>query len=195
MKELVNIQSSLQAPKNQYNDFGNYKYRSAEDILEAAKPLLKENECTLIVSDEITQIGDRIYVKATATIKNSAGETETASAFAREAETKKGMDDSQVTGSATSYARKYALGGLFCIDDTKDADALNTTKEYTAQKKTTQKAAPPIQTSDNIEEAKKEIANAKSEPELQTIAKKYRPVFNAIQALLTERKEQLIKQQ
>lgn len=195
MKELVNIQSSLQVPKNQYNSFGNYKYRSAEDILEAAKPLLKENECTLIVSDEITQIGDRIYVKATATIKNSAGETETASAFAREAETKKGMDDSQATGSATSYARKYALGGLFCIDDTKDADALNTTKEYTAQKKTAQKAEPPVQTSDNIEDAKKEIANAKSESELQTIAKKYRPVFNAIKALLTERKEQLIKQQ
>lgn len=126
MKELVNIQGALKAPKNQFNKFGGYKYRSAEDILEAVKPLLTLHNCTLTISDDIVVVGTRIYVKATATIKNEKGDTETTTAFAREDETKKGMDGSQVTGAASSYARKYALNGLFCIDDTKDADATNT---------------------------------------------------------------------
>ena len=125
MKELIQIQSKLKAPKGQYNNFGKYRYRSCEDILEAVKPLLQEHKCQLTIVDDIILVGNRIYVKANATIKNEAGESEMATAFAREEETKKGMDSSQVTGAASSYARKYALNGLFCIDDTKDSDATN----------------------------------------------------------------------
>lgn len=125
MKELQQIQTELKAPKNQYNKFGDYKYRSAEDILEAAKPLLAKYACTLTTSDDIVLIGEFTYLKSTATIKNSSGEAESTTAFARHAVSKKGMDDSQLTGATSSYARKYALNGLFCIDDTKDADALN----------------------------------------------------------------------
>lgn len=125
MKELNTIQNLLKAPKNQYNKFGNYKYRNCEDILEAVKPLLFSQSCTLTISDEIVMIGTRYYVRATATIKNANGETETTTAYAREDESKKGMNASQITGSTSSYARKYALNGLFCIDDTKDSDSLN----------------------------------------------------------------------
>lgn len=129
-EKLLSVQSELKAPKGQYNSFGKYNYRNCEDILEAVKPLLKKANLTLTINDEIVLIGDRYYVKATATV--SDGETSiSTSAFAREAETKKGMDDSQITGATSSYARKYALNGLFAIDDTKDAD----TGEYT--KKTT----------------------------------------------------------
>lgn len=142
MKELIEIQKKLKAPKGQYNSFGKYKYRSAEDILEAVKPLCHENNCTLILSDTLENIGDRYYIKATVAITNGT-ETVSVSAYAREDETKKGMDGSQITGTASSYARKYALNGLFCIDDTKDAD----TDEYKRQstgnsKKESQKAAP-----------------------------------------------------
>jgi hypothetical protein len=126
MKELIEIQSELKAPKSQYNKFGQYNYRNVEDILEAVKPLLLKADCQLKLTDEIVMIGNRIYVKATAEFKNSAGEIETTQSFAREEETKKGMDSSQITGSASSYARKYALNGLFLIDDTKDSDATNT---------------------------------------------------------------------
>ena len=126
MKELTLIQTSLKAPKSQRNNFGNYNYRSCEDILEAVKPLLAQHDCTLTISDDIILVGERFYIKATATVKNSTGESESTTAFAREAESKKGMDESQITGSASSYARKYALNGLFAIDDTKDADATNT---------------------------------------------------------------------
>lgn len=126
VSELVYIQSSLKAPKNQRNTYGGYNYRSCEDIMEAVKPLLKEVNCSLTVSDEIVQVSDRVYVKATATLRTPSGEQYVNTAFAREAQTKKGMDESQVTGAASSYARKYALNGLFCIDDTKDADATNT---------------------------------------------------------------------
>ncbi|MBZ5958168.1 ERF family protein [Leuconostoc gasicomitatum] len=122
MKELQAIQSKLEAPKWQYNSFGKYNYRSAEDILKAVKPLADEQKATVTLSDEIVMLGNRFYIKSTAKITNSSGESETAIGFAREAETKKGMDDSQVTGSTSSYARKYALNGLFAIDDTKDAD-------------------------------------------------------------------------
>ena len=131
MKELIDIQSRLSVPKSLRNSFGNYNYRSAELILEALKPLLKENNCTLTINDDIIMVGDRTYIKATATIKNEKGEFESTTAFAREPLSKKGQDDSQITGAASSYARKYALNGLFCIDDTKDADALNVNKEYT----------------------------------------------------------------
>lgn len=130
MKELINIQHKLKAPKGRKNSFGNYNYRSCEDILEAVKPLLAEEECTLTLSDDMVAIGERIYVKAVATIRKG-DESVTVTAFAREAESKKGMDSSQITGTASSYARKYALNGLFLIDDTKDAD----TDEYANQTK------------------------------------------------------------
>ena len=122
MKELVLIQTKLNAPKGQRNNFGKYNYRSAEDILEALKPLLEETNCYLNISDKIILVGDRYYVEATARITNSEGVSESASAYAREELTKKGMDASQITGSTSSYARKYALNGLFAIDDNKDAD-------------------------------------------------------------------------
>lgn len=118
---LTKIQSELKAPKNQYNSFGKYKYRSCEDILEAVKPLLTKYNATLTLSDEAVAVGNRIYIKAVAMFAADGVEA-TVTAFAREAETKKGMDDSQITGTASSYARKYALNGLFLIDDTKDAD-------------------------------------------------------------------------
>jgi hypothetical protein len=125
-KKLSIVQSKLNAPKNQRNNFGGYNYRSAEDILEAVKPLLSEVEATIVISDEIVQIANRIYVKATAVFTDENQATIPATAFAREEETKKGMDASQITGSASSYARKYALNGLLLIDDNKDADATNT---------------------------------------------------------------------
>ncbi len=127
MNRLIEIQSKLKAPKNQRNNFGNYNYRSCEDILEAVKPLLKEVKLSLIISDEIINVGERFYVKATARLFDEMGkEIASANAVAREEENKKGMDASQLTGSTSSYARKYALNGLFAIDDTKDADATNT---------------------------------------------------------------------
>lgn len=133
MKELQTIQSRLKVHKGQFNSFGKYRYRSCEDILEAVKPLLSETNCTLTLSDTIESIGNRVYIKATATLSTADGkQSVTTTAYAREAERKSGMDDSQITGTASSYARKYALNGLFCIDDTKDADALNTSPEYTA---------------------------------------------------------------
>lgn len=126
-QKLQGIQSSLKAPKGQTNKFGGYRYRSAEDILEALKPLLGEWGCSLVIQDEMVEVGGRVYVKATANlIDNETESVLSTSAFAREAEAKKGMDDAQITGSASSYARKYALNGLFAIDDTKDPDATNT---------------------------------------------------------------------
>lgn len=119
---LLQIQAELKAPKSQFNSFGKYNYRSAEDILEAVKPLLVKYNCCLTINDEVVQVGDRIYIKSTATFHNSEGQTLSVSAFAREAESKKGMDDSQVSGATASYAKKYALGNLFLLDDNKDAD-------------------------------------------------------------------------
>lgn len=134
MKELIDIQFALNVPKNRTNKFGGYNYRSAEDILKAAKPLLKEHGCVLNISDEIREIGGRFYIEATATLINSAGEMISAKGCAREEETKKGMDEAQITGAVSSYARKYALNGLFAIDDGIDADSLNTSKEFTQKK-------------------------------------------------------------
>lgn len=122
MKELIIIQTRLNAPKSQRNKFGGFNYRSAEDILESLKPLLKETECFLNITDSIELVGDRYYIKATATITNKEGVQVSSSAYAREELAKKGMDASQITGSTSSYARKYALNGLFAIDDSKDAD-------------------------------------------------------------------------
>lgn len=121
--KLAKVQSALKVPKGQYNSFGKYKYRSCEDIVEAVKPLCHENGLLLTMADQIIQIGDRYYVSATATVTSiDDGSTAFVTANAREEDTKKGMDGSQITGTASSYARKYALNGLFAIDDTKDAD-------------------------------------------------------------------------
>lgn len=127
-QKLQGIQSSLKAPKGQTNKFGGYRYRSAEDILTSVKPLLAEWACTLVITDEMVEVGGRVYVKSTAVIASTEDSSDSSihvNAYAREAETKKGMDDAQITGSASSYARKYALNGLFAIDDTKDPDATN----------------------------------------------------------------------
>lgn len=135
--QLAAVQLELKAPKGQRNSFGNYDYRSAEDILEAVKPLLNDNGLTLIVDDSIELIGDRYYVKATATVFNGAGETVSSNAYAREADDKKGMDSAQVTGATSSYARKYALNGLFAIDDAKDADTDEHKKQSDTRESTT----------------------------------------------------------
>lgn len=136
-EKLVAIQAQLKAPKDKTNNFGGYKYRSCESILEAVKPLLQAQGCILTISDEIVESGNRIYVKAKATLSDGEGEY-TAFGFAREPESKKGMDEPQVTGTASSYARKYALNGLFAIDDTKDAD----TDEYAKETGRTVKSQP-----------------------------------------------------
>ena len=125
-KKLLNIQTKLKAPKGQYNSFGKYSYRSCEDILEALKPLLAEEKATVILKDELVQVGERYYIKAIAKfIDIEANGSLEVAAFAREEETKKGMDGSQVTGASSSYARKYALNGLFAIDDSQDSDITN----------------------------------------------------------------------
>lgn len=142
-KKLMNIQSELKAPKGQYNRFGEYTYRSCEDILEAVKPVLAKHGCTLTISDSIMLIGDRFYVKATATLSDTDSDKSiSVSAYAREAQDKKKLDVSQVTGATSSYARKYALNGLFCIDDTKDAD---TDEHRQQQEKGGRKAEPKQQ--------------------------------------------------
>lgn len=133
--KLTKIQTELKAPKNQLNSFGKYKYRSAEDIVEAAKPILNKYDAALLISDEVIQIGDRIYVKATATLILDENNIVSVHGWAREEEIKKGMDAAQITGSASSYARKYALNGLFAIDDTKDADATNEHKDEIGEEK------------------------------------------------------------
>ncbi|MGL4450458.1 MAG: ERF family protein [Sarcina sp.] len=126
-EKLIKVQSELKAPKSQYNSFGKYSYRTCEDILNALKPLCLEVGAVVVVNDEIELIGDRYYIKATAKfIDVESSEEICNTAFARESRDKKGMDDSQITGSTSSYARKYALNGLFAIDDTKDADSTNT---------------------------------------------------------------------
>lgn len=204
MKELISIQSTLNAPKGQYNSFGKYKYRSCEDILGAVKPLLNQHGCTLTISDDVVMVGARIYIKATATITNSAGEKEVTTAFAREEEQKKGMDSSQVTGAASSYARKYALNGLFAIDDTKDADTLNTSPQYTQQQ--VQAPFPPAQPQQGQGEmtpeeifsgyAKPEIEQARTKEDLARIYKGYQILHtykDFLTALTAQRKKLGIK--
>ena len=152
-EKLLKIQSDLKAPKGQTNSFGNYKYRSCEDILEAVKPLLKENKLTLVLHDEVVNIGNHNYVKSTATLSDEEKHID-AVAFAREAESKKGMDDAQITGACSSYARKYALNGLFAIDDTKDADTKDNTN-YVSKPKDSFKVTKK-QLEDLFAEAKEE---------------------------------------
>lgn len=132
IEKIVSIQSELKAPKGQYNSFGKYNYRSCEDILEGVKPLLAKHGLVLTIQDSIDLIGDRFYVKATATITDGKEQLST-SAYARESLDKKGMDASQVTGATSSYARKYALNGLLAIDDTKDADTMDNSKKPVQQ--------------------------------------------------------------
>jgi hypothetical protein len=140
MSLLSTIQSELNAPKNQFNLFGKYKYRSLEDIFEGLKPLIKKHECSVTVRDELVVLGDRYYIKATASLFDKDGKlVAEGSGFAREEENKKGMDSAQVTGATSSYARKYAMNGLFAIDDTKDSDATNTHGKEITQTKTTTK--------------------------------------------------------
>lgn len=131
-QKLIEIQAELKAPKSQYNKFGGYNYRNCEDILEAVKPLCAKHEIVPLLSDEIVMIGDRFYIKATAKVTDGKDEIAT-TAYARESKDKKGMDESQITGSASSYARKYALNGLFCIDDTKDADFMDNSQNSKSQ--------------------------------------------------------------
>lgn len=161
-QKLITIQKELKAPKKQFNKFGNYKYRSCEDILEAVKPLVTREGCALTITDEIVEIGERYYVKATATITDTKDGSEiSVSAFAREPEDKKGSDVSQITGAASSYARKYCLNGLFLIDDTKDADVTNTQKTATTTKTATKTATKAVAETtydeNDLDSVKKEI--------------------------------------
>ena len=166
MKELSEIQANLKAPKGQYNDFGKYKYRSCEDILEAVKPLLTEQNCILLLTDEMVEVGGRIYVKATATIKHN-NESISTCGYAREEETKKGMDTSQITGAASSYARKYALNGLFCIDDNKDSDQTNKGDSKVNNKESEKakdiKPQPQSPKKDTVKESEKPWLNPNTE--------------------------------
>lgn len=169
MKELLQIQSELKAPKGQFNAYGKYKYRSCEDILEAVKPILKKNNCTLLLSDSLIYVGERYYIKATATLVNAEGKSVSTEAYAREEETKKGMDASQITGASSSYARKYALNGLLCIDDNKDSDTTNTGDNAPAAP-----AKASKEDSAEVEKAIAEINAAKSKDELITAIAKYK---------------------
>lgn len=142
-EKLTQIQNELKAPKNQFNPFGNYNYRSCEDILEAVKPLLLKHKLTQIIDDDVKEINGRFYIKATITLFNSEKVEEAiiVSALAREEENKKKMDSSQITGSTSSYARKYALAGLYALDDTKDNDGLNTHGKEHSKADTSRKQA------------------------------------------------------
>lgn len=143
--KLMNIQAILKAPKSQRNKFGNYNYRNCEDILEAVKPLLAKEGLILTLKDTIEYIGNRFYIQAMAILTCiESKETIITTAYAREEETKKGMDGSQITGASSSYARKYALNGLFCIDDTKDSDTTNTTTKETSTKEATTLTEPQM---------------------------------------------------
>lgn len=154
-QKLQNIQSRLKVEKKNYNDFGRYNYRSCEDILEAVKPLLVENNLALVMTDEVEAVGERYYIQATAILYDTENGTNiSATAYAREAKEKKKMDDAQVTGSSSSYARKYALNGLFAIDDAKDSDFLNKDENYTANQQTRQNSQQGQQGRQNNQQGK-----------------------------------------
>ena len=158
---LIAVQAALKAPKGQYNKFGGYKYRSCEDILEAVKPLLAEQGLTLTLTDEVLDIGGWHYVQATATVSNGS-DSVSCRAYARESETKKGMDASQITGTASSYARKYALNGLFLIDDTKDADATQGAPEHPKQQPKPQQQPAGVRhpTAEDLNKRMAEVASS-----------------------------------
>ena len=199
MKELIAIQSELKAPKTQFNKFGGYKYRKAEDILEAVKPLLAKQKCTLIITDDIVLVGNRIYVKATATIKNEKGESETSTGWAREEEQKKGMDGSQITGASSSYARKYALNGLLAIDDNADSDTTNDGQHQAAQQQaqaTQQQAAQQTASqqfnSNDLNEGLVYLSRCVTKDNLIWVVQTYKPLTvnpQFMQAVSTKKKE------
>lgn len=199
MKELIAIQSELKAPKSQFNKFGGYKYRKAEDILEAVKPLLNKQKCTLTITDDIVMVGNRIYVKATATIKNEKGECETTTGWAREEETKKGMDGSQITGASSSYARKYALNGLFAIDDNADSDTTNDGQHQAAQQQTqtqqpaAQQQASPQYNPNNLNEGLGYLSRCVSKDNLLWVIQHYQPLCSNTQFMqaVSAKKKQL----
>lgn len=199
MKELITIQSELKAPKSQFNKFGGYKYRKAEDILEAVKPLLAKQKCTLIITDDVVLIGNRIYVKATATIKNEKGECETTNGWAREEETKKGMDGSQITGASSSYARKYALNGLFAIDDNADSDTTNDGQHQEAQQQTqtqqptAQQTTSPQYHPSDLNEGLGYLSRCVSKDNLLWVIQHYQPLCSNTQFMqaVSAKKKQL----
>lgn len=177
--KLVAIQSGLKAPKDQTNAFGKYKYRSCEDILEAVKPLLKEHKLVLTLSDDIVEVGGRVYVKACAMLGDGEN-TVPVFAFAREQEAKLNkegrdtMDHAQITGAASSYARKYALNGLFCIDDTKDADTMDNTAPKTVKN-----------IGINTETGDEEIYHTKAAPVIQPVPKK-KPTLDQVKKAMSD---------
>lgn len=177
---LIDVQGRLKAPKGQYNSFGKYKYRSCEDILEAVKPLLVEQGLLLTVVDDIVMVGDRIYVKAIATVRYG-DESIHSVAFAREESEKKGMDASQVTGAASSYARKYALNGLFCIDDNKDSDTTNNGVKNVENEN-------PL-----MDMALSEVVNARTETELKVVWENYPALHGnkAFRSIINKKKAEL----
>lgn len=199
MKELIVIQSELKAPKSQFNKFGGYKYRKAEDILEAVKPLLAKQKCTLTITDDIVMVGNRIYIKATATIKNEKGECETTTGWAREEESKKGMDVSQITGASSSYARKYALNGLFAIDDNADSDTTNDGQHQKEQQQTqTQQPAAQQQASsqyhpNDLNEGFGYLSRCVSKDNLLWVIQHYQPLCSNTQFMqaVSAKKKQL----
>ena len=196
MKELIAIQSELKAPKTQFNKFGGYKYRKAEDILEAVKPLLAKQKCTLIITDDIVLVGNRIYVKATATIKNEKGECETSTGWAREEETKKGMDGSQITGASSSYARKYALNGLLAIDDNADSDTTNDGQHQAAQQQAQTQAQHPASNHFNpndLNEGLGYLSRCVSKDNLLWVIQHYQPLCSNAQFMqaVSAKKKQL----
>lgn len=194
MKELIAIQSELKAPKSQFNKFGGYKYRKAEDILEAVKPLLNKQKCTLTITDDIVMVGNRIYVKATATIKNEKGECETTTGWAREEETKKGMDGSQITGASSSYARKYALNGLFAIDDNADSDTTNDGQHQEAQQQTqTQQPAAQQYHPSDLNEGLGYLSRCVNKDNLLWVIQHYQPLCSNTQFMqaVSAKKKQL----
>ena len=194
MKELIAIQSGLKAPKSQFNKFGGYKYRKAEDILEAVKPLLNKQKCTLTITDDIVIVGNRIYVKATATIKNEKGEFETTTGWAREEETKKGMDGSQITGASSSYARKFALNGLFAIDDNADSDTTNDGQQQAAQQQTQTHQPVSLQLNpNNLNEGLGYLSRCVSKDNLLWVIQHYQPLCSNTQFMqaVSAKKKQL----
>lgn len=196
-QKLATIQQKLKAPKSQYNSFGEYAYRNAEDILEAVKPLCAETGTLVLLSDEIINIGRRFYVKATAALIDAETQAQiTVSANAREEEKKKGMDDSQVTGASSSYARKYALSGLFAIDDTKDSDTTNTTgADKNAAKG---KQTPLVATKEQLAEAAAlgvnlEQTTAWYNKKMGTVLISAQLPYDIVQTAITKKKEALAK--
>lgn len=196
-QKLATIQQKLKAPKSQYNSFGKYAFRNAEDILEAVKPLCAETGTLVLLSDEIMNIGNRFYVKATAALIDAETQAQiTVPAYAREEEEKKGMDGSQVTGASSSYARKYALNGLFAIDDTKDSD---TTNNAGADKNAVKgKQTPLVATKEQLAEAAAlgvnlEQTTAWYNKKMGTVLISAQLPYDVVQTAITKKKEALAK--